>query len=189
MILAPVLLLCATVSFAAQVPIKTDLPFEKAAKLRATPITLVVPQEIAQMKFDKRMRLMRVTIPIGTSIAANTENALRANFAKVKLSRTLAEAETKATLEVKSGEVMPKLPKTTFGTYSSAVKLTFVYRDSIAKEEREITVTGDGGNRKHAGRVLWESGWKSTDAQQLGRATDIAMLDALDQLIAQLDTK
>lgn len=176
-----------TLHAAHDVPLKTNLPFEKAPKLRSTPITLVVSQEIAQYEFQKKMRFMRFTFPIGNSLAANTENALRAKFEKVKLARSLAEAETNVTLEPKTPEVMPKFPVTTFGTYMSAVKLTFVLRDKKAGTEREITVEGDGGNRKHAGLVLWESGWRNTEAQQFGRATDIAMIDALTKLNEEID--
>ena len=89
-------------------------------------------------------------------------------------------------LEAKSFEVQPKLPLTTFGTYTSKVKLTYVLRDRKKKSERELVVDGDGGNKKHAGRVLWDVGWKWTEAQQLAKATDLATLDALNKLLQEI---
>jgi hypothetical protein len=104
----------------------------------------------------------------------------------VKLARTLDEVETNLSLEAKSLEVTPKMPLTTFGTFTSKVKYTFVLRDKKAKSEREITVEGDGGNKKNAGRVLWEAGWKWTEAQQLAKATDLATVEALDRLLTEV---
>lgn len=104
----------------------------------------------------------------------------------MKLARSVDEVETALSLEAKAFEVEPKMPLTTFGTFTSKVKLTYVLRDAKAKTEREIVVSGDGGNKKNAGRVLWEAGWKWTEAQQLAKATDLATVDALDALLAEL---
>jgi hypothetical protein len=168
------------------VPLSTSIKFDPAATLRAEPITLVVNSELSHLVVNKKMRLMKLDFPLGNAVATNTETALRSAFKKVKLARTLDDVETNLSLEAKSFEVSPKMPMTTFGTFTSKVKFTFVLRDKKAKTEREIVVEGDGGNKKHAGRVLWESGWKWTEAQQLAKATDLATVDALDQLLAEL---
>ena len=129
---------------------------------------------------------MRLDFPLGNAAATNTENALRSAFRKVRIARSADEVETNLSLEATALEVMPKMPMTTFGTFTSKVKYTFVLRDKKAKSEREIVVEGDGGNKKHAGRVIWESGWKWTEAQQLAKATDLATLDALDKLLEEI---
>lgn len=56
----------------------------------------------------------------------------------------------------------------------------------VRLKSREIVVEGDGGNKKNAGRVIWESGWKWTEAQQLAKATDLATMEALDVLVEEL---
>lgn len=186
-IVLAILLLFATVASAADaVPLSTNLKFEKAPSQAKQPITLVVPTELSQLVIQKKMRLMRLDFPLGNAVAVNTENALRSAFPKVKLARSADEVETKLSLEAKSFEVAPKMPITTFGTFTSKVKYAYVLRNSADKSEREIVVEGDGGNKKHAGRVLWDSGWKWTEAQQLAKATDIATIDALDKLIEEL---
>ena len=168
------------------VPLSTSIKFEPVASLSAEPITLVVDSELSHLVVQKKMRLMKLDFPLGNAVSTNTETALRAAFKKVKLARTPDDVETNLSLEAKSFEVAPKMPMTTFGTFTSKVKFTFVLRDKKAKTEREIVVEGDGGNKKHAGRVLWEAGWKWTEAQQLAKATDLATVDALDQLLAEL---
>ncbi|HEX6161689.1 MAG TPA: hypothetical protein VF111_16045 [Thermoanaerobaculia bacterium] len=168
------------------VPLATNIKFEARPQLRKEAITLVVSPELSQLVIDKKMRLMRLSFPLGNAVAANTESALRSMFSKVRLARSLEEAETPLTLEAKAFEVTPKMPLTTFGTFTSKVKYTFVLRDAKKKSEREIVVEGDGGNKKHAGRVIWESGWKWTEAQQLAKATDLATVDALDLLLEEL---
>lgn len=181
------LLLVSVSAFAADpVPLSTGIKFEPVPTLKAEPITFVVSSELSHLVIPKKMRLMRLEFPLGNSIATNTETALRSAFKKVKLARSLDEVETALSLEAKAFEVEPKMPLTTFGTFTSKVKLTFVLRDTKAKTEREIVVTGDGGNKKNAGRVIWESGWKWTEAQQLAKATDLATVDALDALLAEL---
>lgn len=168
------------------VPLSTNLKFEPAGELSGEPITLVFSQELSHLTIQKKMRLMRLDFPLGNAVATNTETALRSAFKKVKLARTLDEAETNLVLEAKALEVAPKMPLTTFGTFTSKVKYTFALHDVKAKTQREIVVEADGGNKKHAGRVIWESGWKWTEAQQLAKATDIATLEALDQLLAEI---
>ncbi len=180
------LLVCASAFAADPVPLSTSIKFEPAATLKAEPITLVVNSELAHLVIQKKMRLMRLDFPLGNAVSTNTETALRSAYKKVKLARSLDEVETALSLEAKSFEVESKMPMTTFGTFTSKVKFTFVLRDSKAKTEREIVVTGDGGNKKNAGRVIWESGWKWTEAQQLAKATDLATVDALDALLAEL---
>lgn len=169
------------------VPLSTSIKFEPAAKKRTDAITLVVAPELAHLVIPKRMRLMRLEFPLGNAVAANAETALRSRFSKVKLARAADEVETNLSLEAKSFEVEPRMPMTTFGTFTSKVTFKFVLRDKKAKAEREIVVSGDGGNKKNAGRVLWESGWKWTEAQQLAKATDLATVDALDSLLAELE--
>ena len=177
----------ATSVFAADaVPLSTSIKFEPVASLSTEPITLVVDSELSHLVVQKKMRLMKLDFPLGNAVSTNTETALRSAFKKVKLARTPDDVETNLSLEAKSFEVNPKMPMTTFGTFTSKVKFTFVLRDKKAKTEREIVVEGDGGNKKHAGRVLWEAGWKWTEAQQLAKATDLATVDALDQLLAEL---
>lgn len=179
--------LASTAAVAADsVPLKTDLPFDKAAAVREEPITLVVSNELAHETISKKMRFARFEFPLGNSAASNTEQALRSAFEKVRLARSAEDADTNLQLELTALEVTPKFPATTFGTFTSKVKLTYVFRDQENGIEKEIVVNGDGGNKKHAGMVLWDAGWKNTEAQQFGRATDIAMLDALEQLLAQL---
>jgi hypothetical protein len=168
------------------VPLSTSIKFEPAATQNATPITFVVDSELSHLVVQKKMRLMKLDFPLGNAVSTNAESALRSAFKKVKIERSLADVETPLSLEAKSFEVSPKMPMTTFGTFTSKVKFTFVLRDHKKKTEREIVVEGDGGNKKHAGRVLWESGWKWTEAQQLAKATDLATVDALDQLLAEL---
>lgn len=180
------LLVCASAFAADPVPLSTSIKFEPAATLKAEPITLVVNSELAHLVIQKKMRLMRLDFPLGNAVSTNTETALRSAYKKVKLARSLDEVETALSLEAKSFEVEPKMPMTTFGTFTSKVKFTFVLRNAKAKTEREIVVTGDGGNKKNAGRVIWESGWKWTEAQQLAKATDLATVDALDALLAEL---
>lgn len=180
------LLVCASAFAADPVPLSTSIKFEPAATLKAEPITLVVNSELAHLVIQKKMRLMRLDFPLGNAVATNTETALRSAYKKVKLARSFDEVETALSLEAKSFEVEPKMPMTTFGTFTSKVKFTFVLRNAKAKTEREIVVTGDGGNKKNAGRVIWESGWKWTEAQQLAKATDLATVDALDALLAEL---
>lgn len=171
---------------AEDVPLSTNLKFEAAAAANSEPITLVFSQELSHVVIQKKMRLMRLDFPLGNAVAANTESALRSAFQKVKLARSLDEAETNLVLEAKALEVAPKMPITTFGTFTSKVKYTFVLHDRKASSQKEIVVEGDGGNKKHAGRVIWESGWKWTEAQQLAKATDLATLDALDKLLEEL---
>lgn len=181
------LVLLATAAFAADtVPLSTSLEFEPAEKRSTQAITLLVPAELSQMVIQKKLRLLRLEFPIGNAVAVNTENALRSTFTKVRLARAAEDVDTDLVLEARSFEVEPKLPLTTFGTYTSKVKLTYVLRDLKKKTEREIVVDGDGGNKKHAGRVIWDAGWKWTEAQQLAKATDVATLDALDKLLQSL---
>lgn len=181
------LCLLAPAAFAADdVPLSTNLKFEPAEKLRSEPITLVFSQELSHLTIQKKMRLMRLDFPLGNAVATNTESALRSAFQKVRLERSVDDAETNLVLEAKGLEVFPKMPITTFGTFTSKVKYTFVLHDKKAKSEREIVLEAGGGNKKHAGRVIWESGWRWTEAQQLARATDLATIDALDQLLVEI---
>jgi hypothetical protein len=184
---AAFLLVVAPSLFAADiVPLSTSIKFETAAARASEPITLLVSPELSQLVIPKKLRFLRLQFPIGNAVAVNTETALRSAFTRVRLARSADDVETNRVLELKSVEVDPKLPLTTFGTYKSNVKLTYVLRDARKKTEREIVVTGDGGNKKSAGRVLWDSGWKWTEAQQLAKATDLAELDALDKLLEEL---
>lgn len=181
------LVLLATAAFAADtVPLSTNLTFDPAGKRSTQAVTLLVPAELSQAVIRKKLRLLRLDFPLGNAVAVNTENALRSAFAKVRLARAAEDVETDLVLEARAFEVEPKLPLTTFGTYTSRVKLTYVLRDLKKKSEREIVVDGDGGNKKHAGRVIWDAGWKWTEAQQLAKATDLATLDALDKLLQDL---
>jgi hypothetical protein len=186
LMLLSLVLLVPTVFAAEAVPLSTNLKFDDLSPKKTATITLVVSQDLSHLVIKKKMRLMRLEFPLGNAVATNTETALRSAFSKVRLARSLDEVDTNLSLEAKSFEVDPKMPMTTFGTFTSKVKYTFVLRDKKAKTEREIVVDGDGGNKKHAGRVIWESGWKWTEAQQLAKATDLATLDALDKLLAEI---
>lgn len=168
------------------VPLATNIKFEARPELRKDAITLVVTPELSQLVIEKKMRLMRLSFPLGNAVAANTETALRSAFSKVRLARSLDEAESPLVLEAKAFEVNPKMPLTTFGTFTAKVKYTFVLHDTKKKTAREIVVEGDGGNKKNAGRVIWESGWKWTEAQQLAKATDLATMEALDVLVEEV---
>ncbi|HEX8169992.1 MAG TPA: hypothetical protein VF824_05560 [Thermoanaerobaculia bacterium] len=180
-------LLFAAAAFGAQtVPLSTNLKFEKLPNARKDAITLLITPELSQLVVPKKMRLLRLEFPLGNAVAVNTENALRSAFGKVKIARSADDVETPLVLELTSMEVQPKLPLTTFGTYTSKVTLTYVLRDTKKHTERTITVHGDGGNKKNAGRVLWDTGWTWTEPQQLAKATDLATLDALDALLQDL---
>jgi len=171
-------------AFCGTVPLKSDLPFDKSSTMSKKSITLVIPEDLASLVIKKKMRLFWFDFAIGESVASNAQRALESRFATVKRASSATGAKTDLILEAKSYEVMPKFPMTTFGTYESKVKLTFLLR-AKAQAERTIVLDGDGGNRKNANLVLWDSGWNNTDKQQLGKATDLAVLDALSQLLDQ----
>lgn len=169
-------------------PLSKELHFDAAATKSAEPITVVITPEFTAVTGEHKVMWERIVFNIGESVGANLVRALEANYTTVKTAASPAEVTTAKWIEPKFYSFEGKLPRTSFGTYETALKVGFVLHDG--KTEHEYVEDVVGTDKRDASQVLFDVQFRWTGANKnetrLALAANGAVQKALDQLVAEL---
>jgi len=175
-----------TAAFPAEVPLDLEISFERAEALIDETVTLVVPGELRNRVVTHKRLMSKFDFPLGRAVTAVLPAALASRYGAVELAEVAPPEAAGMIIELSALDVEPDFPATTFGPYRATVTLGVrVHRAGVPTS---LTVTGEGSSQDSVGRVLFQSparGMKQ-DWIKLGRATGIALDEALDELLAGL---
>jgi hypothetical protein len=176
----------------AEVPLSTEIRFTEATPRLERTVALVASRELRQLVAERKHRIIKFRFQLGHATTANLLRALESRYTEVVEATTAAESMAPLVVELTDADVQPKLPATTFGAYKATLTLSFAIRRE-GEEPWRLVIVKEGDDKRGAGRVIFGDsvGTAAYDRAmgnwvQTGRATDVAMAEALDELLNEL---